>query len=438
MITSPLPPELGSQLETKPRAIVVLSGGQDSATCLFLAQRECEVVAAIHFQYGQKHEIEGRFAAQIASLANVPLFVSQVPALCDFADSALVTGGDVSQAHPKLAHLPASFVPGRNLAFLTLAAAFAMKQNATRVYTGVCQEDHAGYPDCRENTIRQLGNALRLGMDFSELEIVTPLMHLSKSQTWMLADELSVTETIIQHTHTCYNGNHTQHYPWGYGCGFCPACQTRAKGFFDWSGSTEIVAQWNVKMQESGAAKEIKIEFNAQLHVGEREMASLPKSGPLPRPNSLDEAAISLRNERIEAPDVSQIRFACEEFTSVCPRSGQPDFGTVSISCEPGEWALESKALKFYLWAFRDEGMFCEQLAARIAADVMAAIEPSSCCVTVTQNRRGGIGLVVTAHRTAMENDDRVDGSGSSLSIDFLKASGIDGNDAKPPGYKPL
>lgn len=428
---SPHPSESANPLAPKPKAVVVLSGGQDSATCLFLAQRECEVVGAIHFQYGQKHEVEGRFAAQIASLANVPLFVTGVPSLADFADSALVTGGDVSESHPKLSHLPASFVPGRNLVFLTLAAAFAMKQGATHVYTGVCQEDYAGYPDCRESAIYPLAAALRAGMDFPDLELVTPLMNLSKAETWALASELGVTQTIIEHTHTCYNGEREVKHIWGYGCGFCPACETRAKGYREWIyneaekrarkvtnavflGVDEAKA-WRISKEES-LESELEPQIDAMLSqryakaVGDelREQNAsapdnpdslLPQSGPLPRPQSLDAAANSLRNERVDAPNVKQVTLECSEFTSVCPRTGQPDFGTVEISYRPRHHLLESKSLKFYLWAFRDEGMFCEALAARIAGDVMAAVEPYSCFVTVTQNARGGIGLEARAER---------------------------------------
>ena len=218
----------------KPKAIVVLSGGQDSATTLFLAQRECEVVSAIHFQYGQKHAVEERCAVQIARIAGVPLHHSTIAALGEFADSALIAGAsqtDVNLSHRKLSHLPASFVPGRNLVFLTLAAAFALKMDAAKIYTGVCQEDDAGYPDCRERTLWSLEETIRAGMDFDDVEIVTPLMNLSKAQTFDLAQSLGVLHTIVEHTHTCYNGDHDTRNDWGYGCGACPACQTRANGW---------------------------------------------------------------------------------------------------------------------------------------------------------------------------------------------------------------
>ena len=125
----------------------------------------------------------------------------------------------------------------------------------------------------------------------------------------------------------------------------------------------------------------------------------LPPSGPLPRPRSLAEAAATLRAERIEVSGVDSIFFRCDEFTSTCPRTRQPDFGSVEICFTPDGFGLESKALKFYLWAFRDEGMFCEALAARIADDVFAATGAKSCKVVVKQNARGGIALEVLAAR---------------------------------------
>lgn len=128
---------------------------------------------------------------------------------------------------------------------------------------------------------------------------------------------------------------------------------------------------------------------------------TLPTNGPLPRPRSLVEAAQVLHDEAILLGDeaVTSCEFRCDEFTSVCPRTGQPDFGKITIFYLPSERGLESKALKFYLWAFRDEGMFCEGLAARIADDVQSAIAPKMLCVTVEQFRRGGIGLVVKSKR---------------------------------------
>lgn len=133
----------------------------------------------------------------------------------------------------------------------------------------------------------------------------------------------------------------------------------------------------------------------------------LPVSGPLPRPKSMSEAAQVLKQERIAVGFVSSCEFNCDEFTSVCPRTGQPDFGRVFIRYVPNQYGLESKALKYYLWAFRDEGVFCEGLAKRIADDVFEAIEPEFLSVTVEQFRRGGIGLTVTAERQGRNRTEK-------------------------------
>lgn len=125
----------------------------------------------------------------------------------------------------------------------------------------------------------------------------------------------------------------------------------------------------------------------------------LPRAGPLPRPESPDQAREVLKAEAFDAPDVQEVTLEAHEFTSICPRTGQPDFGTVAISYRPGRRCLESKAVKYYLWSFRDEGAFCEALAARIADDVVYAIKPRWVKVAVHQNVRGGISLVAAAER---------------------------------------
>jgi 7-cyano-7-deazaguanine reductase len=127
---------------------------------------------------------------------------------------------------------------------------------------------------------------------------------------------------------------------------------------------------------------------------------SLPSSGPLPKPTSSEEARETLRVEAFPAPDVQLVKLSAVEFTAICPRTGQPDFGTVEIEYVPADKCLESKAVKYYLWAFRDEGAFCESLAARIADDIVYAIAPNSVKVDVVQNIRGGIGIVASASRT--------------------------------------
>jgi len=221
----------------QPSSLIVLSGGQDSITTFYLAQKSTQVRGAVHFRYGQKHAVEFECAQWHTQRAGVPLYVLDVPAFEQIGDSALLPdaygddSGDVGAAHPRLKHLPASFVPGRNLVFLSLAAALAMKCGATEIWTGVCQSDDAGYPDCRQETLDQLEPALRAGMDFPALQIKAPLMNLSKARTFGLAEQLGVLHDVLEHTHTCYNGDHTTQNPWGYGCGKCPACGARAMGW---------------------------------------------------------------------------------------------------------------------------------------------------------------------------------------------------------------
>jgi 7-cyano-7-deazaguanine synthase len=207
------------------RALVVLSGGQDSTTCLYWAIRRfgAENVRSVTFDYGQRHRIELGCAARVAADAGVSNVRLPI-------DTFGVLGGDAltdaminveSQPVPETG-LPNTFVPGRNLIFLTFAAAFAYQHGISNLVTGVAQTDYSGYPDCREETIDALQAALRLGME-SDVEIHTPLMHLSKKETVLLARDLGAIPAMAL-THTCYKGARPP-------CGECPACRLRAKGF---------------------------------------------------------------------------------------------------------------------------------------------------------------------------------------------------------------
>lgn len=226
--------------QEKKKSIVVLSGGQDSVTTFYQALQESDVVAAVHFFYGQRHAIERDCAAYHAEKADVPLIELPIEALSLIGNSGLLsTGADINAPHAKRAHLPASFVPGRNLLFLTLAAAQAMKLDAVQVWTGVCQADFSGYPDCRQDTLDALQTALRLGMEFPELELLAPLMNLTKAQTFARAESLGVLESVIEFTHTCYNGDAYHRHNWGYGCGHCPSCRVRARGWAEYQANTQ-------------------------------------------------------------------------------------------------------------------------------------------------------------------------------------------------------
>lgn len=219
-------------------ALVVLSGGQDSVTCLGVAlhnakQGYFEKVHAIGFSYGQKHSIELKQAKFICDSLGVDFVVHKIPSLEVLADSALTTNGDVTQPHHRDASLPASFVPNRNALFLTIAHAYAQKIGASYVFTGVCQTDYSGYPDCREEFIGSLQTTLNLGYN-TDIEFVTPLMYLTKAETFYLAKQVGILDTVIAHSHTCYNGNHETFNAWGYGCGKCAACELRAKGYTEY------------------------------------------------------------------------------------------------------------------------------------------------------------------------------------------------------------
>ncbi|HOB63076.1 MAG TPA: 7-cyano-7-deazaguanine synthase QueC [Candidatus Competibacteraceae bacterium] len=206
-------------------ALVVLSGGQDSTTCLYwaLARFGAGQVSAVTFDYGQRHRIELDCAARVAAHAAVPHTVLPIDTFAALGGNALTDTGVAVQAGVD-AHtqLPNTFVPGRNLIFLTFAAALAYQRDIHHLVTGVAQTDYSGYPDCRQTTLQALEQALRLGMEY-ELTLHTPLMFKSKAETVLMARDLGALPALAD-THTCYQG---QQPP----CGTCPACLLRAKGF---------------------------------------------------------------------------------------------------------------------------------------------------------------------------------------------------------------
>ena len=207
------------------KVAVVFSGGQDSTTCLYWAidRWGLENVQTLTFDYGQRHRIELEAARDVARFAGVPNAVLPIDTLRALGGSAL-TADEVavrSELNPENS-LPNTFVPGRNLIFLTYAAAFAYQKGIHHLVTGVAQTDYSGYPDCREPTIKSLEQTIRLGMEY-EISIHTPLMHLSKAETVRMVSKLEGLEAMAL-THTCYNG---QRPP----CGTCPACVIRARGF---------------------------------------------------------------------------------------------------------------------------------------------------------------------------------------------------------------
>jgi 7-cyano-7-deazaguanine synthase len=206
-------------------ALVVLSGGQDSTTCLYWAIDRFGTgnVETVTFDYGQRHRIELECAGRVAALARVPNRVLPIDTFAALGGDALTD--ETVAVRPGVdaaTGLPNTFVPGRNLIFLTFAAAYAYRRGIGHLVTGVAQTDYSGYPDCREATIESLQQTLCLGMDF-DIAIHTPLMHLSKKETVELARDLGALPAMA-HTHTCYNGLRPP-------CGVCPACKLRARGF---------------------------------------------------------------------------------------------------------------------------------------------------------------------------------------------------------------
>jgi 7-cyano-7-deazaguanine synthase len=233
-------------------ALVLFSGGQDSTTCLALALTKYERVETIAFDYRQRHlvelqarlnvfrEIKAQFPAWAGKLGEDHLL--DLAVLGEVSETSLTrdTAFKMEQSG-----LPNTFVPGRNLLFLTLAAAVAYRRDLQVIVTGVCETDFSGYPDCRDDTMKAMQLALSLGMDKRYL-IETPLMWIDKAATWQLAESLgdsyselsgtpgggeALVNLIIEHTHTCYLGDREHRHAWGYGCGACPACELRARGF---------------------------------------------------------------------------------------------------------------------------------------------------------------------------------------------------------------
>jgi 7-cyano-7-deazaguanine synthase len=210
-------------------ALVLFSGGQDSTTCLFWAKRQYKRVEAIGFDYGQKHKIELQQAKEIADIAGVPFHVINIDGM--LKGWALTEHDkDVSARHEKNKDLPASFVPGRNALFLTIAASHAYNRDICDLVGGMCQTDYSGYPDCRRVFIDSLQTSLSLAME-KDFIIHTPLMYLTKAETWKLAKELDVLEIVRDYSHTDYNGDRVTYNEWGYGKLDNDASILRAKGY---------------------------------------------------------------------------------------------------------------------------------------------------------------------------------------------------------------
>jgi len=212
------------------KALVVFSGGQDSTTCLFLAKKKYDEVTAITYRYGQRHAYETTAAIKIAKALDVRLIQVDIPMLRENITSALLQDGAIGAGHPLNKKLPASFVPGRNALFLTMAHAVAQEIDAEVIMTGVCETDYSGYPDCRKKFLTLLELALNEGYE-TNIGILAPLMYLTKAEVFELARKLDALPTILNDTLTCYENEYDMAHTWGRGCGECPACLLRKKGF---------------------------------------------------------------------------------------------------------------------------------------------------------------------------------------------------------------
>ncbi len=225
-------------------ALVLFSGGQDSAACLAWALDRFDRVETIGFDYGQRHRVElevraqfregltERFPAWAAKLGEDHLLDLSV--LGAISDTALTAEAEIAFSDTGL---PNTFVPGRNLLFLTFAGAVAYRRGIKHLVTGVCETDYSGYPDCRDDTIKAMQVALNLGTE-SRFVIDTPLMWIDKAATWAMTQDLggeALVDLVIENTHSCYMGDRTRRHAWGYGCGACPACALRASGFERWT-----------------------------------------------------------------------------------------------------------------------------------------------------------------------------------------------------------
>ncbi len=216
-------------------ALVLFSGGQDSTACLAWALERHGRVETVGFAYGQRHAVEldcrkpirDAMARRWGDRLGPDWVVDLGPSLAALGETALTADVEIAMGREGL---PTTFVPGRNLLFLTYSAALAYRRGVRRIVGGMCETDFSGYPDCRDDTIKAMQLALNLGLD-RRFVLETPLMWLDKAATWALADRLGVLDITIELTHTCYRGDREHRHDWGYGCGGCPACRLRADGW---------------------------------------------------------------------------------------------------------------------------------------------------------------------------------------------------------------
>ncbi len=226
-------------------ALVLFSGGQDSSVCLAWALDRHGRVETVGFDYGQRHaaELVARVRVREQMALGFPAWAERLGEdhLIDIRSFGAI--GETALTSERAIEvtargLPSTFVPGRNLVFLTYAAALADRRGLAHLVGGMCETDYSGYPDCRRDTLDAVQTALNLGMD-QGFVVETPLMRLSKAETWAMAADLggeALVEVIVEESHTCYLGDRSHRHAWGYGCGTCPACELRARGWREWRG----------------------------------------------------------------------------------------------------------------------------------------------------------------------------------------------------------
>ncbi len=228
---------------TQTAAVVLFSGGQDSTVCLAWALKNFSQVSTVGFDYGQRHRIELECRQHVLSAMRDCDTVEtdhlgedallDLGVLGQISETSLTSEAEITMSEQGL---PSTFVPGRNLIFLTLASAVAWRRNADILVGGMCETDYSGYPDCRRTTLDAQQQALALGME-RDFRVDTPLMYKTKADTFAMAKALGgndLVELIVEHTHTCYLGDRSKRHDWGYGCGTCPACELRANGWDVW------------------------------------------------------------------------------------------------------------------------------------------------------------------------------------------------------------
>lgn len=232
--------------DTNDKALVLFSGGQDSTVCLAWALAHYDHVETIGFTYGQRHAVEldcrKRVLREIRAVFTEwsehlgPDHVLDLPTLGELSETALTRDVEIEIAD---SGLPTTFVPGRNLLFFVYAAALGYRRGIRTLVGGMCETDYSGYPDCRDETLQSLAKSISLGTD-ATYEIETPLMQVTKADTWAMAEDIggpAFTDIVVELTHSCYLGDREHRHDWGYGCGKCPACELRAKGFEAWKSS---------------------------------------------------------------------------------------------------------------------------------------------------------------------------------------------------------